>query len=43
MGAKNKFDEDDKVIRNNTRLLAQGYNQHDGIYYGDTFTRVARL
>lgn len=41
MGVKNKFDEEDKVIKNNARLVAQDYNQHDDIYYDDTFTQVA--
>ena len=31
------------VIRNKARLVAQGYNQHEGIDYDETYTPVARL
>ncbi|GKD53294.1 retrovirus-related pol polyprotein from transposon TNT 1-94 [Tanacetum coccineum] len=31
------------VIKNKTRLVAQGYNQQEGIDYDETFAHVARL
>ena len=36
---------DDKgiVIRNRDRLVAQGYNQQEGIDYDETYAPVARL
>ncbi|KAK2428124.1 putative mitochondrial protein [Trifolium repens] len=40
---RNKLDENGKVIRNKARLVAQGYNQQEGIYYDETFAPVARL
>ena len=40
---RNKFDENGKVIRNKVRLVAQGYNQQEGIDYDETFAPVARL
>ena len=40
---KNKLDENGKVIRNKARLVAQGYNQEEGIDYEETFDLVARL
>jgi len=40
---KNKLDEDGVITRNKTRLVAKGYNQEEGIYYGETFALVARL
>ena len=40
---KNKMDENGIIIRNKARLMAQGYNQQEGIDYEGTFAPVARL
>ncbi|KAJ9545107.1 hypothetical protein OSB04_024814 [Centaurea solstitialis] len=39
----NKKDDNAVVIRNKTRLVAQGYCQEEGIDYQETFAPVARL
>ncbi|GJT43520.1 retrovirus-related pol polyprotein from transposon TNT 1-94 [Tanacetum coccineum] len=39
----NKFDENGVVSRNKARLVAQGYNQQEGIDYDETYAPVARL
>nr|GEZ89774.1 copia protein [Tanacetum cinerariifolium]GEZ89775.1 copia protein [Tanacetum cinerariifolium]GEZ89792.1 copia protein [Tanacetum cinerariifolium] len=39
----NKKDETKIVIKNKARLVAQGYNQQEGIDYDETFASVARL
>ena len=40
---RNKLDEDGNVVRNKARLVAQGYNQQEGIDFEETFAPVARL
>nr|GEW40812.1 retrovirus-related Pol polyprotein from transposon TNT 1-94 [Tanacetum cinerariifolium] len=41
--AMNKRDETGIVIKNKARLVAQDYNQQEGINYDETFSPVARL
>jgi hypothetical protein len=43
MGVKNKEGENGAVVRNKSRLVAQGYSQKEGIDYEETFAPVARL
>ncbi|GJY12169.1 retrovirus-related pol polyprotein from transposon TNT 1-94 [Tanacetum coccineum] len=40
---RNKLDENGIVSRNKARLVAQRYNQHEGIDYDVTYVPVARL
>jgi hypothetical protein len=40
---KNKEEENGEVVRNKSRLFAQGYSQKEGIDYEETFAPVARL
>nr|GEW09083.1 copia protein [Tanacetum cinerariifolium] len=40
---RNKLDENGIVSRNKARLVAQGYNQQEGINYDETYVTVARL
>ncbi|GJS77903.1 retrovirus-related pol polyprotein from transposon TNT 1-94 [Tanacetum coccineum] len=40
---RNKLDENDIVSRNKARLVAQGYNQQEGIDYDETYALVAIL
>ena len=40
---KNKSDEHGTVIRNKSRLVAQGYTQVEGIDFDETFASVTRL
>jgi hypothetical protein len=40
---KNKEGEKGEVVRNQSRLVAQGFSQKEGIDYEETFAPVARL
>ena len=40
---RNKMDELGNVIRNKARLVAQGYDQEEGIDFNETFALVARI
>nr|GEX42943.1 copia protein [Tanacetum cinerariifolium] len=40
---RNKLDEKGIVSRNKARLVAQGYNQHEGINYEETYASFSRL
>ncbi|GKE76949.1 retrovirus-related pol polyprotein from transposon TNT 1-94, partial [Tanacetum coccineum] len=40
---RNKLDENGIVLRKKARLVAQGYNQQEGIDYDETYAPVARL
>ncbi|GJZ31261.1 retrovirus-related pol polyprotein from transposon TNT 1-94, partial [Tanacetum coccineum] len=40
---KNKTDVENTVIRKNSRLVAKGYGQEEGIDFEESFTPVARL
>ncbi|GJX90833.1 retrovirus-related pol polyprotein from transposon TNT 1-94 [Tanacetum coccineum] len=40
---RNKLDENSIVSQNKARLVAQGYNQQEGIDYDETYALVARL
>jgi hypothetical protein len=40
---KNKEGENEEVVRNKARLVAQGSSQKEGIDYDETFALVARL
>ncbi|GKB86546.1 retrovirus-related pol polyprotein from transposon TNT 1-94 [Tanacetum coccineum] len=40
---KNKLDENGVISRNKARLVAQGYNQQEGIDFDETYALVARL
>jgi hypothetical protein len=40
---KNKEGEKGEVVRNKSRIVAQGFSQKEGIDYKETFALVARL
>ncbi|WJZ85971.1 hypothetical protein VitviT2T_005477 [Vitis vinifera] len=40
---RNKMDENGIIIRNKARLVAQGFNQEEGIDYEEIFAPIARL
>nr|GEU52779.1 retrovirus-related Pol polyprotein from transposon TNT 1-94 [Tanacetum cinerariifolium] len=40
---RNKLDENSIVSQNKARLVAQGYNQQEGIDYDETYAQVARF
>ena len=40
---RNKQNEDGMVVRNKTRLVAQGFTQVEGLDFSETFAPVARL
>ncbi|GJU79115.1 retrovirus-related pol polyprotein from transposon TNT 1-94 [Tanacetum coccineum] len=40
---KNRLDENGVVSGNKARLVAQGYNQQEGIHFDETYAPVARL
>jgi hypothetical protein len=40
---KNKQDQDDIIVRNKARLIAQGYTQVEGLDCDETYAPVARL
>nr|GEY05031.1 copia protein [Tanacetum cinerariifolium] len=39
----NKLDKNGVITRNKARLVAQGYNQQEGIDYDETYASIARL
>ncbi|GJZ20072.1 retrovirus-related pol polyprotein from transposon TNT 1-94 [Tanacetum coccineum] len=40
---KNKYDVENDMVRNKTRLVAKGYRQEEGIDFEESFALVARL
>jgi hypothetical protein len=40
---KNKQGEDGAVVRNKSHLVAQGFNQVEGLDFGKTFAPIAHL
>jgi len=40
---KNKIDEQGVIVRNKAQLVEKGYNQEEGIDFGETYAPIARL
>ena len=40
---KNKTNEDGEVVRNKSKLVAQGYTQVEGVDFNESFAPVVRL
>lgn len=40
---RNKLDEHRTITRNKSRLVVQGYNQHEGIDFDEILSYVARM
>ncbi|XP_072090534.1 uncharacterized protein [Arachis hypogaea] len=40
---RNKLGEDGSIVRNKARLVAQGYDQEEGIHFDESFAPVARV
>ena len=40
---KNKTNEDGEVVRNKSKLVAQGYTQVEGVDFNESFSLVVRL
>ena len=40
---RNKMDENEIIVINTARLVAQGFNREEGIDYEETFSPIARL
>jgi hypothetical protein len=43
MGVEKQRERNGEVVRNKSRLVAQGYSHKEGIDYEETFAPVARL
>ena len=40
---RNKLDEFGIIVRNKTKLVAQGYSQEEGIDFDESFAPITRL